>query len=241
MRSQQRAQRCSRCKSGPERRSWTVHFTEDVAQWWRGALSSWRPSQCSQNTIIRQSPRIVDTLRVNYVLLVNVPENDRNHSVSTQHGPHCGSLYDVSERLGQHNTEAETWVSVFQTSHTWSASVQHQSMGSDMSFETLTNIPFLQLRNAAPRVLPWSVVSSSLQSRYLHVLTQLSHVSISLLMRSALLVQLRPPSRLSGESEALPQQTHETVFIAWSWDEIRMPVSRLSRLDDIDKQRPGLR
>ena len=63
--------------------------------------------------------------------------------------------------------------------NTWSASAQHQSMGSEMSFETLTNIPLPQLRNAAPWVLSWPVVSSPLQSRYLHVLTQLSYVSIS--------------------------------------------------------------
>ena len=88
--------------------------------------------------------------------------------------------------------------------NTWSASAQHQSMGSEMvCFGTLTNIPFPQLRNTAPRALPWPVASSPPQSRYLHVLTQLSHVSISLLVRSALRVQLRPPSRMSAESQAL--------------------------------------
>ena len=62
-----------------------------------------------------------------------------------------------------------------------------------------------------------------------------------LVVRSALRVQQQPLSRMSAESEALSQQTPETVFIAWSWDEIRMSVSRLSRLDGIDKQRPGPR
>ena len=53
-------------------------------------------------------------------------------------------------------------------------------MGSEMvCFGTLTNIPFPQLRNTAPRALPWPVASSPPQSRHLHVLTQLSYVSIS--------------------------------------------------------------
>ena len=179
--------------------------------------------------IIRQSRRIVGTLRANYVLLVNVSKNGgKSHRVNL--------------------TRSTTWITLRRT---WTTKVAQDGSG-HMSIglpDTATHGVLLASTNQWVR--RWCASGHSLTSLSRNCATLLLELFRGLLhrrhhkvvifmfwpnfltfrfllVRSALRVQQRPPSRLSPESRALPQQTHETVFIAWSWDEIRMSVSRLS-------------